>query len=399
MNPRVLFVMGEWPNPSETFLRREMAALAKLGLNFEILATKRNRGAQLNTQEAEWFSERTLFIPAMFSPEAVAGEAIALSTGPLLHAELVGQLTEERGFASTIPLRLPGVVWASRKVSGRGFTRVHAQFASMPAALGYALARWTELPFSFSCHARDIYTARAGFERLVNEAQFVVTCTEFNRKHLVQTFPSAEPKIHRVYHGVEIPQTPVTKARAEVPLLLAVGRLVEKKGFANLVSACKILGRRGVKYRCEILGDGPLRGDIEGFINALGPVEVAVRGWCSEDEVKTKMREAACLVAPSVIARDGDRDGIPNVVLEAMATGTPVVAGAVSGMPEAVVDGRTGLLVDAEDATVLAGAIGRVLADPELGRKLASEALTLVREKFDPETNAKQLMELLSRNG
>ena len=397
MKPRVLFVMGNWPNPSETFLRREMSALARAGLDFEILAIEPSTDPSTYGETSE-LTKRVWFLPGIFSPETVAGKAIAVSTAPLLFVELAGQLSQE-GFASSAALRLPGVVWAGRKVAAGAFTRIHAQFASLPATVGYALAKWMGLPFSFSCHARDLYTAGAGLERIVTEADLVVTCTEYNRNYLVERFPSAAGKVHRVYHGIAPGRPAKPKVRQEVPLVLAVGRLVEKKGFADLVSACKLLTRRDVAYRCEIVGEGPLRGDLERFIRDLQPVQVDLVGWCSEDAVQDKMAEASVLVAPSVVARDGDRDGIPNVVLEAMATGTPVVASTISGIPEVVQDGRTGLLTAPGDVPGLAETITRLLANPALGEELAAQARELMRRNFDPEQNAAQLLQLLTRNG
>lgn len=394
MKPRVLFVMGDWPNPSETFLMREMSALARRGLDFEILATGRNLRGYLPDEFAE-LSERVWFLPHVISPESTVAETVALLTRPLEYLTLALQLFADNGFISGVPMRLPASVWVTRKIALGGFTRIHAQFASLPGAVGRVIAEWLKLPFSFSCHARDLYVA-AGLERLVTDADFVVTCTDYNCEFLAETFPSLSGKFHRVYHGIEPGKTAVPKERDEVPLILAVGRLVEKKGFANLISACKILTRRNVRYRCEIVGAGPLRRELADFISDLQPLAVELTGWCGPETVRRKMRRSACLVAPSIIARDGDRDGIPNVILEAMTSGTPVIATHVSGIPEVVHDGRTGLLVEPNDTTGLAEAITRLVEDPTLGKRLASNARKLTARQFDPQRNVQSLMKLLT---
>ncbi|MCD4650297.1 MAG: glycosyltransferase, partial [Candidatus Cloacimonetes bacterium] len=243
MKPRVLFVMGDWPNPSETFLMREMSALARQGLDFEILATGRNPRGRLADEFAE-LSERVWFLPHIISPASMVAKTVALLTRPRDYLTLAMQLFADNGIISGVPMRLPASVWATRRIARGGFTRVHAQFASLPGAVGRTIAKWLKMPFSFSCHARDLYVAAAGLERLVADADFVVTCTDYNREFLAETFPSSAGKFHRVYHGIELGKTVVPKERDDVPLILAVGRLVEKKGFAHLISACKILTRR-----------------------------------------------------------------------------------------------------------------------------------------------------------
>lgn len=397
MSARVLLVMGDWPNPSETFLMREMTALGRLGLDFEILATGHNRRARI-PQEFSDLQRHVSFLPGVVSPAAVAGKTRAFCRHPVEYWRLGAGLIRSNGWRSGISWRLPAAMWSAGRLAGKGFTRVHGQFASLPGAVAWMLAQWLDLPFSFSCHARDLYVAPAGLHRLVSDAEFIVTCTEYNRRHLAERFPAFADKVQRVYHGVPAPEGMRDAPGSGVPLILAVGRLVEKKGFADLVEACSRLAKRGVDFRCEILGSGPLGPELarqSRRTELAGRVELV--GWRDPDAVRARMSEAACLVAPSVIAADGDRDGIPNVILEAMAVGCPVVATEVSGIPEVVIDRQTGRLVRPNDPEALAGAIEDTLKNPGAARGMAENAYRLVREQFDSQRNAAPLKELLER--
>lgn len=396
MKTRVLFVMGKWPNPSETFLAREMAELARLGLDFTILALQRNT----YTKPEEVFAaldDRVIYLPHTFSATAFMGELRSIRRHPAKYFRIAGRC--KFSFGPGMVLRLSSVLAAAQQLADSGFTRVHGQFASQPGAVAWILAKWMEIPFSFSCHARDLYVRPKGLPRLVRDAEFVVTCTQYNRAYLQERFPQNAATIHQVYHGVASGETAARGPQGQPPLVLAVGRLVEKKGFADVVSACRMLTQRGVPYTCEIIGEGPLRAELERLIRELQPLNVSLTGWCSEDAVRRRMREATCLVAPSVVGRDGDRDGIPNVILEAMSVGTPVVATDVSGIPEVVRDRDTGLFVPPNEPMRLADAIQSIMNDPPAAEAMATRARQLLRETFDPETNAKQLMELLTRNG
>ncbi len=392
MSARVLFVMGDWPNPSETFLAREMLQLARLGLDFEILALRRRSAVTPEDAFAE-LDGRVTTLPGRTSGTALMAELRAITKYPAKYFRIAGPC--KWSFGPGLVFRLDSVLAAAQELSGKGFTRVHGQFASMPGEVAWVLARWLDLPFSFSGHARDLFVPRWGLRRLVRDARFVVTCTEHNREHLAQRFPDAKDRIHRIYHGIDTPPTAPPRNPAAPPLILAVGRLVEKKGFTDLVAACALLSRQNVSYRCEIVGDGPLRPELQRFIRGE-QIPVTLTGWCTQQAVREKMLSAACLVAPSVIADDGDRDGIPNVLLEAMSLGTPVVAASVSGIPEVVQNDHTGFLVNPGDPPGLARTLARVLANPSQSEAQAVQARKLVIETFDPEANARRLNQLLT---
>ena len=189
--------------------------------------------------------------------------------------------------------------------------------------------------------------------------------------------------------------TEFRRSEAGGDLILAVGRLVEKKGFRDLIDACRMLKDRGVSFSSELVGDGPLRRDLETQIQALGLGDaVAIRGMLSEEDLIPVYAQAGIVVVPSVLAAGGDRDGLPNVILEAMALQVPVVSTSVSGIPEAVENGGTGILVEPGRPDALADGIERLLKDPGLRNRMGAKARARLEAEFDIRRNVRPLAEL-----
>jgi len=250
----------------------------------------------------------------------------------------------------------------------------------------------TGLPFSFTGHAKDIYSPRlnpAGLlRRKLLAARFAVTCTEANRRHLLELAPEAT--VHRIYHGLNAEFTRLLEGGVERPApnglrVLGVGRLVAKKGFDTLVDACGELERRGVPFEAVLAGpDDDAAAVIRTRIADAGLQEhIRLTGQLSQAELLEEYRRASALCLPCRVLDNGDRDGIPNVLAEAMACGTPVVTTAVSGIPELVRDDVNGLLVAPDDPAAVADAIQRVHGDRELSARLSDGARATIRDAFD----------------
>jgi len=277
---------------------------------------------------------------------------------------------------------------------------VHAQFASVTATVAWMLAELVGLSLSISCHARDIWTSEASLlpEKL-RESEFVTVCTQAGYDRLQGAYPLAVgPKLHLVRHGVDVTEFhPSARQPQEPPLVLAVGRLVEKKGFDVLLRAAAELRERRLEFGLSIAGEGPLRPRLEAMVADLGLAgTVALEGALPMEEVRALYGRAAVFVAPSVVAGDGDRDGLPNVLLEAGAMGLPIVAAATSAIPELIVDGETGLLVEPRNVSQLADRIAQVLADPALAASLGTAARAAVAAAYVLDRNA-ALLEALFR--
>ena len=310
---------------------------------------------------------------------------------------------------------LQAIALADRLIDAPDVRHLHAHFAHGTTTITWHAARIAGLPFSFTGHARDIYAEhlnpKGWLRRKLLAARFVVTCTEANVRHLETIAPEAE--IHLVYHGLNADFSRLLREAEGPPVagngrvasepsatngdlrVLAVGRHVAKKGFDVLVDACAVLRRRGVPFEAAIVGQHDKHSAaIEGRI-AHHQLEdlVALPGPMGQQELLHEYRRASALCMPSRLLPD-DRDGIPNVLVEAMAAGTPVIASAVSGIPELVEHEVNGLLVAPEDPEALADTLLRLHADPAFGRALADSGRETVTTRFDGPTHAARLADL-----
>jgi glycosyltransferase involved in cell wall biosynthesis len=270
----------------------------------------------------------------------------------------------------------------------------------MPALAAYFLKRAAGFRYSLAAHAWDIYADTTMLKAKIEAAEFVVTCTRANREHLEAISGNATPIVVS-YHGLDFERVSSPRFdRAGELSILAVGRLVEQKGFRHLVEACALLATKGRTFRCRIIGDGPLRSSLQREIQDRGLNDVVtLSGPSPLPEVFDAYRKATLLCVPSVVASDGDRDGIPNVIIEAMSQGLPVVASRVSGIPEVVREGETGWLLPPGDAAALAEACDAVAKGaPEAARRAAA-AHAFVRREFDVTTNTAPLLDLFRKTG
>jgi glycosyltransferase involved in cell wall biosynthesis len=259
-------------------------------------------------------------------------------------------------------------------------------------------AGFLDLPYSFTAHAKDIFCSSVNQDELrrnLGGAAAVVTVSDYNLEHLRRTFGPAAARVRRIYNGLDFDQLGALSHQNGSSLIVGVGRLVEKKGFSDLVKACRVLADRGRAFKCVIIGTGSLQPTLQAQIEATRLGEsVTLAGSRPRDEVLCYMRRAAVCAAPCVVGNDGDRDGLPTVLLEAMAVGTPCVATDVTGIPEAIQDGETGFIVPQRDPVALAAAIERLLDDRELRAQIARRARCWVERHFDVRRNAAELRDL-----
>jgi glycosyltransferase involved in cell wall biosynthesis len=281
----------------------------------------------------------------------------------------------------------------------RSLRHVHANFASQPATVGLLLAEIRGVGFSFSAHARDLFTDEAHFMDLkILEAEFFTVCTAYGRDTLLHLHPLASAgKLYLVYHGVDLNQyAPLPHTRQHPPLILSVGRLVEKKGFSILLRAAGILRSRGVEFRLAIIGEGPERADLMSLATGLGLADLLeFRGAQSAEAVRLAYTQAEVFALASIVAHDQDRDGLPNVLLEALACGLPAVATRVSAIPELIEHEATGLLAKPGDPEDLADQLERMLFDDELRATVARLGRERVAQHFRLERSVAHMAELL----
>ncbi|WP_460890901.1 glycosyltransferase family 4 protein, partial [Ramlibacter alkalitolerans] len=290
--------------------------------------------------------------------------------------------------------------WLAAQLRDDGVRHLHVHFISAPADIAQLAAHIAGIPFSISAHAKDIYLSRPlDLRRKLQAARFTVTCTEANRATLAAIAPQAPVRL--MYHGIDRevfhPSRRTGAPAQEAPLIVAVGRLRAKKGLDTLIDACRLLHERGERVRCEIVGYGEEHDALARHIASAGLADhVRLAGKLPRDQVLECYARAAVFVQPSRIAADGDRDGIPNVLLEAMAMGLPVVASRVSGIPELVQDGVNGLLVEPDAAPALANAISQLLRQPQQAAAFGERARATVAGAFDNDVNLGTLVGLLA---
>lgn len=285
-----------------------------------------------------------------------------------------------------------------------GIEHLHAHFANKPTALARYASVLLNIPFSFTGHAKDIYLSTPdSIAGKAVRARFITTCTEYNAEYLRSiVLPADRAKIHTVYHGVDTDRFTFrdrTLSR-ERPTIVSVGRLVPKKGHSYVIQAAKILHDRGISFCLDIYGQGDLRESLHRQIEASNLASVVrLHGARTQDELIEVYHQADAFVLAPLVTANGDRDGIPNVLLEAMATGLPAVSSSISGIPEVIKHGTNGLLVPSEDPGAVAEALASLISDPALRYRLGTNAAETVRAQYDATVNAEFMATLLGLPG
>ncbi len=384
---RIGYVLAEYPSVTETFVANEIRGLLDCGASVTVLALRRGRGSHAPDCPVHY---RDCAAPRDLSGAwraslRLAREAVAL----------------ERKSPSSLVYALRNVGTAfrfARLVRQAGIGHIHAHFGFIPTDVALMISRLEPVSVSFSAHAWDVYCQGRTLPGKVARAALCITCTEAARRHLNSLVKApVRRKIVRVYHGTDLSRFAFEPRPepSEPPRILAVGRLVPKKGFETLLRACNRL-REEMPVCCEVVGGGPLEGSLRALAGELGLSEaVGFTGVLPYELMPKAYGRADVLAVPSVVAPDGDRDGLPNVVTEAMARGVPVVGSRLSGIPEAVEHGRTGLLCPPGDGDALSEALHRMLTDRPLRSRCTTAARELVEEKFDAARNSRQVFEAI----
>lgn len=372
-SPRVGYVIKRFPRLSETFVLRELLELERLGLHLTILALGRADEPVVHADYAR-LAARVYYADELPAP---AG------SDP-------GTSKDARHASRFVPL-----------VRDLGLTHLHAHFATSAAGVARRIGAEAGIPFSFTAHAKDIFhesVSQAELDALIAAAAFVVTVSDYNIGYLREVSPSAmRTPLHRIYNGVDLERFPSPWAERADDRILAIGRLVEKKGFDVFIDAVAALHAARPSTRATLIGTGRCEADLRARIAALGLTgTIDMAGAQPQDAVLEAMRQHTLLAVPCVVSADGDRDGLPTVITEALASGLPVVATPVTGIPEIVRHGETGLLVPERNAALLADAMATLLADADLRQRLALAGRVLVEQQFDAQRNAEVLLTLFT---
>ena len=280
----------------------------------------------------------------------------------------------------------------------QGVTHFHAHWATEATTVAAIFSWLTRIPFSFTAHAYDIYLSPQFFDLKLREAAFAVTVSKYNRQYIAEHFgPDEIDKIHVIYPLVDLNQFPRRPPSSDGPLtILTIGRMTEYKGLLYLVEACRILKQRGLRFECQIVGQGEDQPLLEEAIARYSlEAEVKLPGSLPHEAIPSLLESATLFALPCVIADNGDRDGMPQVLLEAMARGVPVVSSEVIGLPEMIRDG-SGILVPPRDPDALADAMQHIARMPPEARDAMGRAgRAIVVQECDSVTSTERLLELV----
>jgi len=405
-SPAVLgMILKGFPRISETFISNEILLLEKLGFTIHIFSMRKPRETFAH-QSVGRINARVDYLPEKILPHLFSllqANLVLAAKIPMLYGRAVRmafrRFLRTRKSATLKHLLQAGYL-VERLLLGRGIVHLHAHFAHSPTSVAFFAGLLSGLPFSFTAHAKDIYTSHPGqLREKIALARFVVTCTGYNRDYLKRIAPDVHTPIERIYHGINprLFSTAGTNCRRKGEKnrpyrLLTVARLTAKKGLPTVYEALCRLRDRDIAFEHVLIGDGEMRDDLlalirrrklTGFTRWLGtqPHHVVLEHYRRAD-----LFLLGCRIAPN-----GDRDGIPNVLLEAMAMQVPVVATRVSAIPELIKDRETGLLVPPEDPDAMAQAVLAVLRDTALREQLVGPARERVLRDFDNRTLIRQL--------
>jgi glycosyltransferase involved in cell wall biosynthesis len=404
--------MSRFPKLTETFILYEIIAMQEQGVEVALYPLWRERTSVMHP-EAVPLVEHAHYQPTLSWP-IIKANLHFLRRQPSQYLGAVWTVLRHnwgslRYFFGALAI-LPKSALFARQMTAEGITHIHAHFASHPAAAAFFIKRLTGIPYSFTAHGSDIHREKRMLREKVEEAAFVVPISNFNReviREACQLNGTADEKLVVIHCGVDSrhfrprlsqnglqrENDHLDKQFEEKPLnLLCIGTLHEVKGQKYLVEACQLLHERGVPFSCRFVGDGP---DEEALTNQTAAAGLAdhihFMGRKTREEIIRLLHEADVLVVPSVPSRDGRREGIPVVLMEAMGCGLPVVASRLSGIPELVKDGHTGLLVPPGEASALAGALTHLYHEAETRKRLGQAGREVILRDFDLHKNAAAL--------
>jgi glycosyltransferase involved in cell wall biosynthesis len=400
---KVAIVISEFPCSDEVFILRELRSLAQGGLDLEIRSLRRPAEAALHV-DAALLAGRARYSPFFWSREVWRRNLELLVREPGLYARLLGTILRE--MRRSLPLLwrslalFPLAVRWGMELRADPVTRIHAHWATHPSTAAWVMSRISGIPFSLTAHAHDIYLDQAMLAFKLRAAAAVLTCTGQNRDFLRSLAPELPAeRIRLSYHGVDLQAYQPASAPPETFRVLSVGTLLPRKGFDVLLEACAILESEGVAHECLIVGDGPQRMDLEGHAVRLGLSGTRFLGKRSQEELPVLYRLASVFVLAAIHgapapgpqrARMADRVhfGIPNVILEAMASGLPVVATRMPALAEVLEDGENGLYVPERDPRALAEVLRGLAAHPARRARLGERAAKRIRADFDLQATA-----------
>ncbi len=399
--PTLCMVLKGYPRISETFISNEILLLESLGFHIHIISMRHPREAFNHA------SVKNIKASVDYLPSTILNHLLPLGYHNLLLAvkkpKVYLKAVKKAAVrwirtrkTATIKHLLQAGYLVHKCLHGKNIIHFHAHFAHSPTSVALFSSLLSDIPFSFFAHAKDIYTSdQRQLKEKIDMARFVVTCTKYNKNYLSQLAGKSSTPIFCVYHGINLDyfSPRLNNIKCKPPYkLLTVARMTEKKGLENVYHALAILRDKKIKFKHTLIGEGDDNDKILKLIKKLKLEKVTkLRGTLTHEDVINHYAHADLFVLGCQIARNGDRDGIPNVMAESMAMNLPVVATNVSGIPEFLEDRVSGMMVPQKDPKALARAMEEVLTDDDLRKQITMEAQKRITRKFNNQKLIKDL--------
>jgi len=384
------YLFERFPSFTQTFCFREVLEMRRQGVRCSIWSIRDPRGEPRQDFPQE-LNGLTKYLPESFESPLETDAAFRRGA-----RKAIGELRELWGGEGE-KRRIYEALWLLPELRRAGVSHVHVHFAGTAARTAFWLKKLGGIRYSFTAHANDIFCDEPSerLEMLIGAAECVVTVSDFSVRYLSEKFPRHATKIHRVYNGIYVERFRRSEPDADRPLILSVGRYIEKKGFPDLIAACRAL--EGVNFECLIVGQGPLEDSLRNA--AGGDSRIQITGPKSVDEIVDLMARTSVFVLPCIDEQEGGKDNLPTVLMEAMAAAVPVISTPVAGVPEMVEDGVTGWLVPQHESAAIATRLREILGDSAKARAMGEAGRRLCEEKFAVERTVAQLRGILADRG
>ncbi|MGB3209667.1 MAG: glycosyltransferase family 4 protein [Desulforhopalus sp.] len=388
------YILKGYPRISETFISNEILLLEKMGFTMRLFPMRKPR-ENFSHASVKEIRARVDYLPTELVPDffnLLRPNIFLSAKKPKQFKETLRTAAEGTGTGSCLAtlkhLLQAGYLANNHLKKENNIVQLHGHFAHSPTSVTLFASLLSGIPFSFTAHAKDIYTSeKEKLRKKISRAEFVVTCTKHNQQYLQKIAGSSTPPIYCIYHGIDLDlfrQIDVQTEAHNPYKILTVARMTQKKGLPTIYRALARLRQKGIQFQHTLIGDGDDREKILGLISSLGLVDhCRWIGTQTHDEVLLHFKASDLFVLGCEIAENGDRDGIPNVLVESLAMGVPALSTSVSAIPEIIIDEKTGLIVPPSDPECLEKAMIRMLTDQQLRKRVISGGQQYVKESFD----------------
>lgn len=403
--PTLGYILKGYPRISETFISNEILLLEKLGFTMRLFPMRKPRESFCHSSvkeikaEVDYLpTELLLEFPRLMLPNFFLAAKRPQQYLATLRVAAKGA-TKGSTLATLKHLLQAGYLANNHILTDTSIVQLHGHFAHSPTSVTMFCSLLSGIPFSFTAHAKDIYTSgREKIRRKIERARFVVTCTQHNKEYLQKIAGDCSTPIYCIYHGIDLKlfKNSVTERKPQEPYrILTVARITAKKGLPTLYRALARLQQKGIPFIHTLIGDGDDRNKILDLISSLNMNDnCRWLGTQTHDEVLKHFKESDLFALGCEIAENGDRDGIPNVLVESLAMGVPAISTTVSAIPEILLNGQTGITVPPSDPEKMETAMNDILTNQKLRNQLISNGKEYVKGNFDNGAWIKKLAEV-----